>query len=84
MILHLGFDICVEADNGHKAHCTIVQESGKESKSKRVVSSHWLVFVELECQCLHVRNRGMGVYVAAHGIHEQFAHGAERLQVWIG
>ena len=36
MILHLGFDVWVEADNGHGAHCTIVQESGKESKPERV------------------------------------------------
>ena len=36
MILHLGVGICVEADSGHEAHCTIVQESGKESKLKRV------------------------------------------------
>jgi|SoiMethySBSTD1v2_1073268.scaffolds.fasta_scaffold546380_2 hypothetical protein len=36
MILHLGFDVCVEAHNGHEAHCTIVQESGKESKPKRM------------------------------------------------
>jgi len=36
MILHLGFDVCVEVGNGHEAHCTIVQESGKESKLKRV------------------------------------------------
>ena len=36
MMLHLGFDVCVEAYTGHKAHCTIVQESEKESKPKRV------------------------------------------------
>jgi len=36
MILHLGFAICVEADNGHEVHCTIVQESDKESKPKQV------------------------------------------------
>ena len=36
MILPLGFDIGVEADNGHEAHCTIVQESSRESKPKRV------------------------------------------------
>ena len=36
MILHLGFDVCVEVGNGHEAHCTIVQESGQESKLKRV------------------------------------------------
>ena len=36
MILHLGFDICVEADNGHEVRCTIVQELGTESKLKRV------------------------------------------------
>src|SRR5712691_2572835 len=37
MILHLGFDVCVETNNGHKTHCTIVQESGMESKPKKVI-----------------------------------------------
>ena len=37
MILHLGFDVCVEVGNGHEAHCTIVQESGMESKPKKVI-----------------------------------------------
>jgi hypothetical protein len=36
MILHLGLDICVEANNGHEAHYTIVQESDKVSKPKRM------------------------------------------------
>src|SRR6516162_7027511 len=43
-----------------------------------------MVFVELEGSRLHVHDRCVCLDVTAHGVHEQFTHRAEGLQVWIG